>query len=347
MKIASASLQMASSHVASQHHESKESLRMWVGQQQPNFEAMNRQQQRPAASPVDISDAGRSAQSADAIDKDMDDAVDNDPKLKLIRQMMEMLTGEKIRLIDVDDFEARATVSSSSTTTSSSQQSAGFGIEYDASESYTETEKTTFSASGTVKTADGKEINFSIELSMERSYHEESSVSLRLGDAAKKVDPLVLNFAGTSAQLADQRFSFDLNADGESEQINSLKRGSGFLAFDRNNDGKINNGSELFGPTSGNGFAELSALDDDRNGWIDENDAAYDQLQVWQGGDGGQGELQSLAKAGVGAIALSHVNSPFSIKNDANELLGEVRSSGIFLQHDGETGTIQHIDLTV
>jgi hypothetical protein len=261
--------------------------------------------------------------------------------------MLEFLTGEKIRVIDVDDLDASLEQSGTSTTSNVTQQSSGFGVEYDYSESYTETEQTNFSASGSVKTADGKEISFNIELSMARSYHEESSVSLRLGDAAKQVDPLILNFGGTAAQLSDQRFSFDLNSDGKQEQINSLKQGSGFLVFDRNNDGKINNGQEMFGPSSGNGFAELSALDDDHNGWIDENDNAYDKLQVWQGAGKDQGELQSLASAGVGAIALSHSITPFSIKNDANELLAEVRSTGLFLQHNGEAGTIQHVDLTV
>jgi hypothetical protein len=345
MKIASADLQMASSHAAMQHREAKESLRMWVGQQRPNFAQMN---QRPAVDSANISDAGKSAQSADDIKKELDDAVDRDPRLNLIRQMLEFLTGEKIKVTDVADLHASLEQSQSSAASSSvAQQSAGFGIEYDYSESYTETEQTSFSASGTVKTTDGKEISFSIELSMARSYHEESSVSLRLGDAAKQVDPLILNFGGTAAQLSDQRFSFDLNSDGKQEQINSLKQGSGFLVFDRNNDGKISNGQEMFGPSSGNGFAELSALDDDHNGWIDENDSAYGKLQVWQGAGNGQGELQSLASAGVGAIALSHTITPFSIKNDANELLAQVRSTGIFLQHDGEAGTIQHVDLTV
>jgi hypothetical protein len=95
---------------------------------------------------------------------------------------------------------------------------------------------------------------------MSRTYHEETNVSLRLGDAARKTDPLVLNFAGTAAQLTDQRFSFDLNADGSDEQINFVTPGSGFLVFDRNQDGKVNNGSELFGPTTGDGFQELAAL---------------------------------------------------------------------------------------
>lgn len=66
MKIASANLQMASSHAASQHREIKESLRMWVGQQRPNFAQLN---QRPAVDTANISDAGKSAQSADDIKK--------------------------------------------------------------------------------------------------------------------------------------------------------------------------------------------------------------------------------------------------------------------------------------
>lgn len=79
---------------------------------------------------------------------------------------------------------------------------------------------------------------------MARSYHEQSDVSIRLGDARKKQDPLVLNFSGTATQLTGQRFKFDLNSDGKSEDINMVTGGSGFLALDRNGDGKINNGSE-------------------------------------------------------------------------------------------------------
>lgn len=345
MKIASANLQMASSHAALQHREVDESLEMWVGQRRPDFEQLN---QRPASDSVNISDAGKSAQSADDIKKELDDAVDRDPKLNLIRQMLAFLTGEKIKVTDLADLQASLEQSQSSTASSgATQQSSGFGVRYSRNESYSETEQTNFSASGTVKTADGKEINFSIELNMARSYHEESSVNLRLGDAAKQVDPLVLNFGGTAAQLADQRFSFDLNSDGKQEQINNLKLGSGFLVFDRNNDGKINDGREMFGPSSGDGFSELGALDDDHNGWIDESDSAYDKLQIWQGAGSGQGELLSLADAGVGAIGLSHTLTPFSVKNDANDLLAQIRSTGIFLQHNGEAGTIQHIDLTV
>lgn len=348
MKIASTDLQMASSHAALQHRQTKESLRMQAGQKQANLPATTPPPPRPESTSVNLSDTGKATQSADEIIKNLDDALDNDPGLKLIRQMLEFMTGQKMNVFNASDFETSLThteISSASVNTAS--QSAGYGIAYDYSESYTEMEQTNFSASGTVKTSDGREVSFSIQISMERIYHEEKSVSLRLGDAARPVDPLVLNFNGTAAQLSDQRFSFDLNADGRIDQINGLKPGSGFLVFDRNNDGKINNGREMFGPTSGNGFSELSTLDEDKNGWIDESDSAYNKLKIWQGAENGTGKLQSLADAGVGAIALSHINTPFDIKTDDNTLLARVRSSGIFLQEHGETGTIQQIDLTV
>ena len=182
---------------------------------------------------------------------------------------------------------------------------------------------------------------------MTRSYHEESSVSIRAGDARMKQDPLVLNFGGTATQLTSQRFKFDLNTDGKTEDINFVAGGSGFLALDRNGDGKINNGSELFGARSGNGFAELAALDTDHNGWIDENDAAYKQLRVWTRDNTGKDQLASLHEANVGALSLGRVDTPFALKDNSNALQGQIRSTGIFLQEDGKAGTMQQVDLTV
>lgn len=350
MKIANAQLQMASTHASQQEHSIRESLRMWVGQQRPDFAALNRNNP-PPRNQVNISDAGKAAQSADDIKKNIDDAVDKDPELNLIRDMLEFITGDKIKLFDSSELEAhfeQTHVQSTevTATTSEAQAAAGYGVEYDYHESYTEMEQTSFSASGTVKTADGREISFNIELSMSRVYHEESNISLRLGDAARKTDPLVLNFAGNAAQLTDRRFAFDLNADGNAENINFVGQGSGFLVFDRNQDNKVNNGSELFGPISGNGFTELSQLDDDKNGWIDENDQKFNDLKIWSKNDSGADQIQSLVEAGVGAISLNNISSPFLIKNNDNQLLGMIRSSGIFLQETGETGTIQQIDLT-
>ena len=349
MKIASANLQMASSHASLQHREVKESLKMWVGQRRPDFAGEANQGRPPLADSVSISDAGKAAQSADSIKEAQDAAVDSDPGLNLIRSMLEFMTGRKIRIFDASELQARLDKTSTETSQAAINNpppSAGYGVEYEYHESYTEIEQTSFSASGTVKTADGQEISFQLELSMTRTYYEESNVSLRLGDATRQIDPLVLNFSGNAAQLTDQRFAFDLNADGQPENINFVTPGSGFLVFDRNQDGKINNGSELFGPATGDGFAELAKLDDDKNGWIDESDVTFNKLEVWSRDSNGNDQHQSLAAAGVGAIALSHINTPFELKTNENEILGKIRTSGIFLHEDGEAGTIQKIDLT-
>ena len=311
----------------------------------------------PAPSaPVQISDTGKSAQSSEAtaIQKSID-AVENDPMLRLIRAMIAALTGREVKVFDAGELQVSTpTVDvqdpNQATTTAKSQapqQPAGFGVEYDRQETYSESEQTSFQANGVVRTTDGKEIAFSIALLMTRNYHEESDTSIRLGDARKKQDPLVINFNGTATQLTSQRFKFDLNSDGKTEDINFATNGSGFLALDRNGDGQINNGSELFGASSSNGFAELALLDSDHNGWIDENDAAYGQLRILTKDASGNDQLSTLKQAGVGALSVNSIATPFDIKNSSNVLQGQIMSSGVFLHEDGKAGTLQQIDLTV
>ena len=346
MKILTSNLQLASTHASLQQHEIRERLNMWSG------ERPDQRNDRPMSSDeVSLSAAGRAAaETSDTTEAAAEDAMDGDPRLHLIRSLVELLTGRQIRLFDTSELQDAQTetpaIEVHSGQSGTTPAAVGWGMAYDRHESYTEIEQTSFSASGHVTTSDGREIAFNLELSMVRAYHEESDISLRLGDAARKTDPLVLNFSGTAAQLTDQRFAFDLNADGQAEQINFVAPGSGFLVFDRNADGKVNDGSELFGPTTQDGFQELAALDGDRNGWIDETDAAYDQLQVWTRSANGTDRLQSLAAANVGAIALARVATPFDLKTNDNELLGQIRNSGIFLQENGAAGTIQQIDLT-
>lgn len=328
MKIASADLQMASSHASLQHREIRESLRLTVGP--PALP--------PRSDKASLSDAGKAASAADAKDRD---TADSDPQLSLLRNVIEMLTGRRIKL-----FDASALAAPEAAAAAPAAPAAGYGIDYQYHESYAEIEATSFSASGLVKTADGREISFDLELTMSRAFFQESDFRLQAGDAARKTDPLVLNFAGNAAQLTDQRFAFDLDNDGATEQIHFAAPGSGFLAFDRNGNGRIDNGGELFGPASGDGFQDLAELDGDHNGWIDENDAAFGQLQIWQKDAAGNDSLSSLQQMGVGAIALARIATPFEIKSANNESFGQVRSSGIFLQEEGTAGTMQQIDLT-
>lgn len=361
MRIASSTVQMDSSHSSQQEHELNESLRVWVGNRRPDFEGtQSKSRSLPTLSDsVQISNAGKSAQSSESnAIQDSIDAVENDPRMRLIRAMIAMLTGQDVKVFDASQLHVdspstaiqdpnQTNQSSQSNQSQATQQPAGYGVEYDHHESYSESEQTSFQASGVVRTSDGKEISFNISLSMSRSYHEESNTSIRLGDARKTHDPLVINFDGTAAQLTSQRFKFDLNADGQAENINFVAGGSGFLALDKNGDGKINDGSELFGAKSGNGFADLAALDSDHNGWIDENDAAYGKLQIWTKDASGKDQLSTLKQAGVGALNVAATATPFDLKEANNALQGQIKSSGIYLNENGSAGTIQQVDLTV
>ncbi len=348
MKITDSTLNFEVNHSKTTQQDVRQSLRAWVGD---NRLAANSPAAPTAA--VQLSDSGKAAQAGEASAiQDGVDAVENDPMLRLIRAMVALLTGREVKIFDARELQTEqpAPVVQASPPSSSNQASsaaAGFGIEYDRQTSYSESEQTQFAASGTVRTADGQEISVNLSLSMTRNYSEQSNASVSIGDARAQKDPLVLNFDGTAAQLSSQRFKFDLDSDGQSESINSLAGGSGFLALDRNADGKINNGSELFGAKSGDGFAELATLDSDQNGWIDENDAAFNRLLVWSKDAAGKDQLLTLKQANVGAISLAHVATPFDVKDQSNALQGQIRSSGIFLKDDGSAATVQQIDLTV
>jgi hypothetical protein len=208
------------------------------------------------------------------------------------------------------------------------------------SETICESEKTSVCGKGKVKTCDGKEIEFNYAVDMarqfksEKVYEDSGSVVLR--------DPLVLSFDGKASELTDQRQSFDLDSDGKLDSIPGLASSSGFLVFDRNGNGKADNGSELFGAKTGNGFAELAGFDMDRNGWIDEGDPVFSQLAIWSGDS-----WSSLAGRGVGALYTGAVDAPFSLKNSANGLLGEIRAAGVYLNESGSVGSLQQVDLAV
>jgi hypothetical protein len=210
---------------------------------------------------------------------------------------------------------------------------------------YEESETTEFNGSGTVTTKDGREISFDVNLSMTRSFKE--SYGLSFLDQVDQIltDPLVINLDSAPASLSDQTFLFDLDNDGKQENIAMMNSSSGFLAIDKNHDGIINNGSELFGPGSGNGFNDLKEYDSDHNGWIDEADDIFTSLLIWTKDSDGNDKLMSLKEAGVGALCVDNTKSPFSIKDSYNQLKGMVQRSGVYLREDGTAGSMQQIDL--
>ncbi len=212
---------------------------------------------------------------------------------------------------------------------------------------FSEQEVTCFSATGIVQTADGRSLDFRVDLEMSRSFMEETIIT----DTTEQIfcDPLVINLDAKGATVTDQKFFFDLDADGTEESISFVGEGSAFLALDKNGDGKINDGTELFGTKSGDGFADLAAYDADKNGWIDENDEVFNRLKVWTKDADGNNKLVDLKQADVGAIFLGKVGTEFGLNSlEDNQTNGMIRSTGVYLKESsGAAFTVQHVDLAL
>ena len=209
-----------------------------------------------------------------------------------------------------------------------------------------ESETTCFSTTGTAITADGRSLSFNISLEMSRSFVEMAEEKIDFGQP-RLCDPLVINLNSNIASVSDQKFFFDIDADGSEEEISILGKDSGYLALDINADGIINDGSELFGTQSGNGFKDLLAHDEDGNGWIDEADSIFKKLKIWSMDENGNSTLIDLLEAGIGAIYLGYENTEFSLKNASHETNAVIQKTGLFLYEDGTAGTVQQLDLAV
>lgn len=358
MIIGDSSIQLFSQHKSIEKHTVQESLNVWG----TNAKAFERDE---GDLPAEIEDkilkqADLVQLSADVqksrpqralvtpVDHDQQETADLN--ILILRKMIERITG---KVIDIhiphggDAPQGADQVESTPGSGSVAQAglASGFGLEYDYYESHYEYESTQFAAEGLITTGDGREIDFNVQLNMTREFMTEQRISIRAGEALK--DPLTINFSGNAAELNQTSFEFDIDMDGREDQIAFVNPGSGFLALDKNKDGQINDGSELFGPKTGEGFEELASYDSDGNRWIDENDSIFDHLRIWTRNSDGENTLFSLGEKGIGAIYLNHIDTPFVIKNADNELLGQVRDTGLFVKDDGSTGTIQQIDLAV
>ncbi|MBM2815479.1 MAG: repeat-containing protein [Ignavibacteria bacterium] len=286
-----------------------------------------------------------------------------DPEIKLLKDLLEILLGKKIDLHTADYTKIQANIEKQQAKYNKMReelnagnpmvgtpqvpdvQNNDAGLEYNRTVMRYESESMQFSASGIIKTADGQEIKFNLSLEMTREHYEESNLNIQIG-TPRKQDPLVVNFDGTAARLTDKQFTFDLNNDGKAENMNFPGFGSGFLTLDRNNDGAITNGTELFGTSTGNGFSELSAFDSDKNGWLDESDPAFGNLGILTKDDSGKDAIYSLQQKNIGALYLKNQDTAFTFKSSLyDNPSGEVVSSGAFLRNDGSAGTLQQINL--
>lgn len=360
MIIQNSKVMMASRREFSLYREQRESLRMWQDAPAENGGAGR---DRVNLSPQAVQ-AAKEAGKTEPLKKEepsggLSEEMMSDMEMQLFKLLMEELFGWKIDVLNPSDLskacacaeeemgEIRQLAAEVEATQegNSAPQRQGWGLVYNREETHLEEELTTFAAAGIIRTADGREIDFTVDLSMSRSFASHKQTEVRAGDAL--IDPLVLNFDGTAAQLTQTRFHFDLDVDGSQEEIAFVQPGSGLLALDRNNNGAVDDGSELFGPLSGDGFDELVSHDQDGNGWIDEGDAIFQRLRLWVRSEDGQDQLLALGEKGIGAIYLDRVNSEFSLKDSRNSLLGQIRQTGIYLRESGAAGVMQQLDLAV
>ena len=208
------------------------------------------------------------------------------------------------------------------------------------------------SISGTIVASDGTQKQLDINIGISQSFVQNLQISrpnatqnIPQGVNKKIVDPLVIDYEGNGTELSDTKMRFDLDSDGTPDQIATLKKGSGFLALDKNGDGKINDGNELFGTKSGDGFKDLSVYDSNGDGKIDKDDPIYDKLRIWTPDGNGEGKLVGLGEKGVGVIYLNPRESEELMKGESGDLLGIKRKTADFLFDNGNTGNIHHIDL--
>jgi Ca2+-binding RTX toxin-like protein len=178
--------------------------------------------------------------------------------------------------------------------------------------------------------------------------HSIDNVVTKLGTARSLIPcPVVLDLDGDGVETTSvqQTTFFDHNADGFAERTGWVGRDDGLLVRDRNGNGSIDSGRELFGNhtlrTTGveaaHGYEALADLDSNADGKVDSGDAAFGQLRVWRDADengiSAPGELQTLGSLGIRSVSVSFSESSAT---DAQE--NALRQVSTFTRADGSQG---------
>ncbi|MFA5385841.1 MAG: hypothetical protein WC364_14495, partial [Eubacteriales bacterium] len=178
-----------------------------------------------------------------------------------------------------------------------------------------------------------------------------------VGDASRTKSPLALDLDGDGIETTILGYEtyFDHDANGFAERTSWISPDDGLLVMDRNGNGNIESGTELFGnqtilsngTKAANGFQALAELDDNKDGKIDSNDAAYAHLKIWQdlNGDGWVNydedengyaitdELKTLSELGIQSIGTGYTDTNIT---DANGNI--IKQTGTFTWADDSTG---------
>ncbi|WP_421145300.1 hypothetical protein [Aeromonas dhakensis] len=296
---------------------------------------------RSAAGAVQNAPEPASAKSTETGKSEQDgipnDGLDN--RQRLIKLMIEAMLGHKIELPDPIKPADQSAEGVPAPTGEGAQPAAEPDQLVEVTDSLLQKEQLNVVAAANVQTQDGQTLQLDLGFVLD---WRQLDISQRRTTLNALKDPLVLSLDGKIAGLTDARVKFDLDQDGKADSLPGLSEGSGFVALDRNGNGTIDDGGELFGARSGNGFGELATLDEDGNGGLDERDSQFSALQFWQPD---QSPI-ALVELGIGAILLHPLDTPFNhLGENGNQ--GVLRQSGLYVTEQGKGGWVQQVDLRV
>ena len=172
-------------------------------------------------------------------------------------------------------------------------------------------------------------------------------------DDPEDVDPIIidLNKNGITSTKLNNTIYFDHDNNNFKEASSWIDKGDAFLALDKNNNGLIDNGNELFGnhtisntrfgeqeannDTSINGYEALKAYDLNGDNVIDSKDEIYDKLLLWKDSNQNaitdKGELIKLKDSGIVSIDLNYKNT------NTDEKGNTIKQSSTVTFEDGST----------
>ena len=171
-------------------------------------------------------------------------------------------------------------------------------------------------------------------------------------------DPLVLDLNGDSkiSTISRNNSNSYFNHDGDNVKYRTswIGKEDGILVIDKNGNGVIDNGNELFGnfttknneDMANNGFEALKDYDTNGDLIIDYRDDKFSELKIWQDlnsdGKSQTNELKSLKEAGISRLNLSH-DETYKDLGDKNS----ITHIGSFLRNDGTTSSMVDVNFSV
>jgi len=171
-----------------------------------------------------------------------------------------------------------------------------------------------------------------------------------------RYDPLILDVDGDGietralGQPSNSSVYFDFNGDGAKTNTAWISPDDGYLVLDSNNNGTIDNASELFsdytplnvGGTAANGFAALAQEDTDKDGVVNNLDANWNNLKIWrdinQDGISQSDELLTMEQAGITGLNVAKTSTNQTLANG-----NSIKGTGTYIKADGTTGQMADV----